>query len=118
MLGRLQANALGDLKRACLVLTAGTTSVGAVDPLNVIGQAAWTHVDAAWAGPLRLSERHAEVLAGIERADSVAVSAHKWLFQPKESALILFREASRANDAISFGSAYLSTPNVGLLGSR
>ena len=118
VLGRLQANALGDLKRACLVLTAGTTSVGAVDPLDTIGQAAWTHVDAAWAGPLRLSERHAEVLAGIERADSVAISAHKWLFQPKESALILFREASRANEAISFGGAYLSTPNVGLLGSH
>jgi glutamate/tyrosine decarboxylase-like PLP-dependent enzyme len=91
-LGRVQANALGNLKRACLVLTAGTTSVGAVDPLDTIGQAAWTHVDAAWAGPLRLSERHAEVLAGIERADSVAISAHKWLFQPKESALILFRD--------------------------
>jgi L-2,4-diaminobutyrate decarboxylase len=118
VLGRLQANALGDLKRACLVLTAGTTSVGAVDPLDTIGQAAWTHVDAAWAGPLRLSERHAEVLAGIERADSVAISAHKWLFQPKESALILFRETSRANKAISFGGAYLTVPNVGLLGSH
>lgn len=117
-LGRLQANALGDLKRACLVLTAGTTSVGAVDPLDIIGQAAWTHVDAAWAGPLRLSQRYAEVLAGIERADSVAISAHKWLLQPKESALILFRETSRANEAISFGGAYLATPNVGLLGSH
>lgn len=118
VLGRLQVKALGDLKRACLVLTAGTTSVGAVDPLETIGQAAWTHVDAAWAGPLRLSVRHDELLAGIERADSVAISAHKWLFQPKESALILFRDASRANQAISFGGAYLAVPNIGLLGSH
>ena len=117
-LGRLQANALGDLEHSCLVLTAGTTSVGAVDPLDTIGQAAWTHVDAAWAGPLRLSERHSEVLTGIECADSVAISAHKWLFQPKESALILFRDTSRANKAISFGGAYLAAPNVGLLGSH
>lgn len=117
-LGRLQANALGDLKRACLVLTAGTTSVGAIDPLRVVGEAAWTHVDAAWAGPLRLSERCAGVLAGIEGADSVAVSAHKWLFQPKESALVLFRETSHANKAISFGAGYLALPNVGLLGSH
>lgn len=117
-LGRLETRALGDLENACLVLTAGTTSVGAVDPLEVAGKAAWTHVDAAWAGPLRLSEAHADVLAGIEHADSVAISAHKWLFQPKESALILFRETARANQALTFGAGYLSTPNVGLLGSH
>lgn len=107
----------GDLNRAALVLTAGTTSTGAIDALNLAGRAAWTHVDAAWAGPLRLSS-HAGLLSGIERADSVSVSAHKWLFQPKESAMILFRNAERANAAISFGASYLSVPNVGVLGSH
>jgi L-2,4-diaminobutyrate decarboxylase len=81
------------------------------------GRAAWTHVDAAWAGPLRLS-KHAQRLAGIESADSVAVSAHKWLFQPKESALVLFRHVEKAHAAISFGAAYLAVPNVGVLGSH
>ncbi|TAL85723.1 MAG: hypothetical protein EPN74_06905 [Rhodanobacter sp.] len=76
-----------DLTRAALVLTAGTTGAGAIDPLDLAGRAAWTHVDAAWAGPLRLSS-YADRLTGIDRADSVSVSAHKWLFQPKESALI------------------------------
>ncbi|MBC2651921.1 aspartate aminotransferase family protein [Novosphingobium flavum] len=107
-----------DLRRTALVLTAGTTSTGAVDDLSLCGRAAWTHVDAAWAGPLRFSHRHAPVLAGIERADSVAISAHKWLFQPKESALILFRDAARAHSAIAFGGAYLAAPNVGVLGSH
>ncbi|MCE2692537.1 MAG: pyridoxal-dependent decarboxylase [Rubrivivax sp.] len=75
--GALHADALdGDLSRSALVLTAGTTSTGAVDPLCLAGRAAWTHVDAAWAGPLRLSPTHALRLAGIEAADSVAVSAH------------------------------------------
>jgi L-2,4-diaminobutyrate decarboxylase len=106
-----------DLTRAALVLTAGTTSTGAIDPLNLVGRAAWTHVDAAWAGPLRLS-RHADRLAGIERADSVSVSAHKWLFQPKESALVLFRDTAKAHAAISFGGAYLAVPNIGVLGSH
>ena len=106
-----------DLTRAALVLTSGTTSVGALDPLDLIGQAAWTHVDAAWGGPLRMT-RYADRLAGIEQADSVAVSSHKWLFQPKESALIMFREATKATEAISFGGAYLAEPNVGLLGSH
>jgi L-2,4-diaminobutyrate decarboxylase len=107
-----------DLRQTALVLTAGTTSTGAVDDLLLCGRAAWTHIDAAWAGPLRLSQKHAHLLSGIEHADSIAVSAHKWLFQPKESAFVLFRNAARAHDAISFGGAYLAAPNVGVLGSH
>jgi L-2,4-diaminobutyrate decarboxylase len=107
-----------DLGRTALVLTAGATSTGAIDDLSLVGRAAWTHVDAAWAGPLRLSRTYADRLAGMEQADSIAVSAHKWLFQPKESALVLFRNAARAHAAISFGGAYLATPNVGVLGSH
>ncbi|MDN4016098.1 pyridoxal phosphate-dependent decarboxylase family protein [Zwartia panacis] len=106
-----------DMHKAALVLTSGSTSVGALDPLTLIGRAAWTHVDAAWGGPLRLT-RYADRLAGIEHADSVAVSSHKWLFQPKESALVFFRDSLKATEAISFGGAYLTEPNVGLLGSH
>ena len=106
-----------DLSRSALVLTAGTTSSGVIDPLSLIGRAAWTHVDAAWAGPLRLT-RFASRLEGIERTDSVAVSAHKWLFQPKESALVLFRDTEAAHAAVSEGGAYLAVPNVGILGSH
>lgn len=58
------------------------------------------------------------MLDGIEAADSVALSAHKWLFQPKESALVLFKDVARANAAISFGGGYLAQPNIGLQGSR
>lgn len=117
--GSLRPDALdGNLERTALVLTAGTTSTGAIDPLSLAGRAAWTHVDAAWAGPLRLSPMYAACLDGIERADSVAVSAHKWLFQPKEAGIVLFRDVGAAHRAISFGGAYLATPNVGLLGSH
>ena len=113
--GAMRRDALPDLADACLVLTAGTTSAGAIDPLDLSG--AWTHIDAAWAGPLRLT-KHRAVLDGIERADSIAISAHKWLFQPKESALVLFRDVERAHKALSFGGAYLAQPNIGLLGSH
>ena len=106
-----------DMSKSVLVLTAGTTSTGAIDPLCLAGKAAWTHVDAAWAGPLRLT-RYAYLLDGIENADSIAVSTHKWLFQPKESALVFFKDTDRANAAISFGGAYLAVPNIGLLGSH
>lgn len=116
--GRLRPEAMVGLERACLVLVAGATSTGVIDPLRLAGRAAWTHVDAAWAGPLRLSDKHAGRLDGIEHADSVAISAHKWFFQPKESALVLFSDARAAHSALSFGSAYLAAPNVGLLGSH
>jgi len=116
--GQLASEKLGNISEACLVLTAGTTATGEIDPLSLSGQAKWTHVDAAWAGPLRLSPTHAYLLDGIDKADSVAVSAHKWLFQPKDSALIMFREPARSNPAISFGGGYLAAPNVGIQGSR
>jgi glutamate/tyrosine decarboxylase-like PLP-dependent enzyme len=116
--GRLDCDQLPKLDDACLVLTAGTTATGAVDPLDWVGAAKWTHVDAAWAGPLRLSRSHSGRLDGIEAADSVAVSAHKWLFQPKDSALVMFRNLEMANAAVSFGGGYLARPNVGLQGSR
>ena len=116
--GQIDSNKIGDISNACLVLTAGTTATGVIDSLTMAGQAKWTHVDAAWAGPLRLSSTHAHLLDGIDKADSIAISAHKWLFQPKDSALIMFRDEDLANTAISFGGGYLNTPNIGVQGSR
>ena len=116
--GQIDPNKLGDISRACLVLTAGTTATGVIDSLELAGQAKWTHVDAAWAGPLRLCPDHADLLDGIEKADSVAVSAHKWLFQPKDSALIMFQQPEIADPSISFGGSYLAAPNIGVQGSR
>jgi L-2,4-diaminobutyrate decarboxylase len=117
--GALDPRALpADLHDACLVLTAGTTGLGAIDPLQARRGAAWTHVDAAWAGPLRFSAVHGPKLAGIEHADSISVSAHKLFFQPKEAALVLFRDTAQAHGALSFAADYLGTPNVGVQGSH
>ena len=116
--GQIDTEQLNNISDACLVLTAGTTATGSIDSLKLAGQAKWTHVDAAWAGPLCLSPSHAHLLAGIENADSVAVSAHKWFFQPKDSALVMFRDPTKANSAISFGGGYLTSPNIGVQGSR
>jgi len=118
---RLDPAQLGDLTDAAVVLTAGTTATGAIDNLDhseVLAAASWVHVDAAWAGPLRLSPRWGPLLEGVEQADSVAISAHKWLHQPKESALALFRDTAAAHDALSFGADYLAVPNIGILGSH
>jgi len=110
--------AAGNLDGCAAVITAGVTSTGEIEPLDAAPLAAWRHVDAAWAGPLVLSDQNRGLLAGIGQADSVAVSAHKWLFQPKESAMVLFANVEAAHASVSFGADYLSVPNVGVAGSH
>lgn len=114
---RLDVDQLGDLTNAALVLTAGTVASGTVDPLDQGSSAAWRHIDAAWAGPLRFTRHHA-LLDGIEGADSVSLSGHKWLYQPKDSAVVLFADTDAAHTALSFGDSYLAAANIGLMGSR
>ena len=116
--GRIDRRSLGDITDAALVLTAGTTAAGAIDPLDLASHAGWSHIDAAWAGPLRMTREYGYLLDGIEMADSVAVSAHKWFYQPKDSALIMFRSPRDCDQALSLSSDYLAKPNTGLQGSR
>ena len=113
--GRMQIATTEVRESDCVVLTAGTTGRGAIDPLQTVNSR-WLHDDAAWAGPLQLTA-YANRLSGIEQANSVAISAHKWLFQPKDSALVFFKDV-KSRELISFGGAYLATPNVGIQGSR
>jgi glutamate/tyrosine decarboxylase-like PLP-dependent enzyme len=66
-----------------VVATAGTTGGGMIDPLGALAdvarrEGAWYHVDAAWGGAALASERMRGLLAGIERADSITIDAHKW----------------------------------------
>lgn len=83
-----------------LVATAGTTDLGAIDPLPELAERAaehdlWLHVDAAYGGALAFSETHADRLDGVERADSLALDFHKLLFQPLGCGAFLVREADR-----------------------
>jgi glutamate/tyrosine decarboxylase-like PLP-dependent enzyme len=77
---------------------AGSTSTGAVDPLDAIADycgehGIWLHVDAAYGGFAVLTEAGARLLRGIERADSIGMDPHKWLFQPYETGCLLVRDA-------------------------
>jgi aromatic-L-amino-acid/L-tryptophan decarboxylase len=88
------------------VATAGTTGTGAIDPLAAIAaicsqEQVWFHVDACYGGAAILSETLRPRLAGIERADSIAVDPHKWFFIPVTAALLLTREREEARQAFA-----------------
>jgi glutamate/tyrosine decarboxylase-like PLP-dependent enzyme len=112
---------------AVLAATAGEPNAGAFDPLaDLAGLAeefgAWLHVDGAFGIFAALSPRTAHLTAGMERADSIAADAHKWLNVPYESGFVLVRDPARLGPAFGMpGSAYLPGPGdprggYGLLG--
>ena len=81
-----------------VVATAGSTASGVIDPIPAIADVCEEldvdlHVDAAWAGAACLSDRLRPLLAGIDRADSVTVDAHKWLSAPMGAGVFLTRHA-------------------------
>ena len=76
---------------------AGTSSTGAVDPLEAMAdyceaQDIWLHVDAAHGGFATVTEEGKRLLRGIERADSIVLDAHKWFFQPYEVGGLLVKD--------------------------
>lgn len=102
----------------CVIATAGTTSTGAVDPLADLAdlcaqEGLWLHVDGAYGGAAVLSERAAPQLAGLDRADSIALDPHKWWYQPYESGCVLVRDTTALTDAYRFDAEYLTETRHG-----
>lgn len=98
---------------------AGTTNTGAIDPLPEIAAFCaaakiWLHVDAAYGGFAVISERGKRLLNGIERADSISLDAHKWLFQPFEAGCVLVRDVATLVRAFSVNPDYLQDTKLGL----
>lgn len=98
------------LKPFCVVGSAGTVNTGAVDPLDEIAEVAnefglWFHIDGAYGALAALDETKRPLFRGLERADSVSLDPHKWLYVPIDSGCLLFRDEARARAAFSFDSA-------------
>ena len=93
----VSADRAAGLRPLVVCANAGTTNTGAVDPLHGLADLCaahglWLHVDAAYGGFAVLSDRGRAALSGIERADSVTLDPHKWLFQPFECGALLVRD--------------------------
>ncbi|MEA3038352.1 MAG: aromatic-L-amino-acid/L-tryptophan decarboxylase [Sphingomonadales bacterium] len=95
-----------------VIASAGTVDTGAVDPLPEIADlcarhGAWLHVDGAYGGLFMLCPEGREKLAGIERADSLALDPHKTMFLPYGTGAALVRDGQSLKDAFSATAAYL-----------
>lgn len=95
-----------------VVALAGTTNLGAVDPLAAIRaicdrEGMWMHVDAAYGGGMLLSERTPGLLAGVERADSITIDPHKWFYAPLDAGAILVRDGRQLTRSFGMQPAYL-----------
>jgi len=97
-----------------VVATVGTTSSTSVDPVAAIADVAereglWLHVDAAYAGAVAIAPELREPFRGWERADSVVINPHKWLFTPLDASLLLTRRMETLRAAFSLVPEYLRT---------
>lgn len=111
--GAIAADRAAGLRPFLVVGSAGTTNTGAVDPLGAIADVCreagmWMHVDAAYAGFASLTDAGLAALAGIERADSVTLDPHKWLFVPFECGCLLARAPRALEEAFSVHPEYLA----------
>jgi aromatic-L-amino-acid decarboxylase len=102
-----------------VVGTAGTVDIGAIDELDAIADFAaseslWFHVDGAYGAIAALAPRLRPLLAGIERADSVAFDFHKWAQVPYDAGCIVVRDASRQLETFGAEAAYLRREQRGL----
>jgi aromatic-L-amino-acid/L-tryptophan decarboxylase len=120
---RLQIDALAEAIRRdradgilpiAVVPTVGTTSTTSIDPVPAVAdicqrEQLWMHVDAAYGGVAAMLPSHAQILRGAERADSLVVNPHKWLFTPFDLSAFFCRRMDVVRAAFALTPEYLRT---------
>jgi aromatic-L-amino-acid decarboxylase len=96
-----------------VIATAGTTNTGAVDDLDGIADVCaaerlWLHIDGAYGAPAALCDAGRAVLGGLEKADSVTLDPHKWLFAPYDAGILLVRHPGTLQHAFGMRPEYLA----------
>ncbi len=124
---RMRVDALHDAVAAdrpsrlpvAVVATVGTTSTTSVDPVAEIAdlcerESLWLHVDAAYAGAAAIVPETVSVLQGCERADSLVINPHKWLFTPFDLSAFYCRRMEMVRATFALTPDYLSTSETGV----
>ncbi len=107
----------------CVIGNAGTINTGAIDDLNTLAdicarENVWFHVDGAIGAVAVLAEQARPLLAGMERADSIALDLHKWLHIPFEAGCVLVRDPEDQRRTFSLTPEYLAHETRGLPGGH
>tara|TARA_B100000678_G_scaffold64675_2_gene52806 strand:- start:1275 stop:2654 length:1380 start_codon:yes stop_codon:yes gene_type:complete len=102
-----------DRKRLfAVVATGGTTNAGIIDELDSIASVCeqenvWFHVDCAYGGGALAANSVRHLFNGIEKADSITIDPHKWLFSPYDCGAVIYKDLKHAKNAHSQKGAYL-----------
>ncbi|HMC30760.1 MAG TPA: aminotransferase class V-fold PLP-dependent enzyme [Candidatus Angelobacter sp.] len=96
----------------CVVATAGTTNSGAIDDLTAVAEICqrhqlWLHVDGAYGAAAIFSDRHRDVVRGIEQADSITIDPHKWLAMPFAAGVVLTSHPKALEQAFATSTPYM-----------
>jgi aromatic-L-amino-acid decarboxylase len=110
----IAADRAAGFRPIAVVATVGTTSSTSADPVAAVADIAareglWLHVDSAYAGVVALLPDRRAPFAGWERADSIVINPHKWLFTPLDASLLLSRRMDQLRAAFSLVPEYLRT---------
>jgi glutamate/tyrosine decarboxylase-like PLP-dependent enzyme len=116
--GRIASDRADGARPFLVVATAGSVDAGAFDPLGALAdicaaEGLWLHVDGAFGALAIASPAHAHLVAGIERADSLAFDAHKWLHAPYAVGCVLFRDERTHRAAFASEPEYLGRAERG-----
>jgi aromatic-L-amino-acid decarboxylase len=104
---------------ACIIATVGTVNTGAIDDLQALAAVAaredlWLHVDGCIGALIAIAPVNCQRVAGIEKADSIALDPHKWLHAPFEAGCALVKDAFVHRNAFAVTPEYLETAPRGL----
>ena len=115
----LEEDRRGGITPVAVVATIGTTSTTAIDPVNAMADICrdhrvWLHVDAAYAGVAAMLPECAPYFAGWERADSIVINPHKWLFTPFDLSAFYCRRMEVVREAFSLVPEYLKTTEASI----
>lgn len=110
--GAIEADLDAGIVPVAVVANGGTTLTGAVDPLEQVAEicarrGVWMHVDGAYGLPAAATESAGPLFAGIERADSITLDAHKWIGMQKSCSLVLVREPGALERAFGHEESYM-----------
>jgi glutamate/tyrosine decarboxylase-like PLP-dependent enzyme len=117
--GAIKSDRQRGYRPACIIANIGTVNTGAIDPLPILAEIAaserlWLHADAAFGAFARLSPQSADLVDGLELADSLAFDLHKWMYVQYDCGCVLVKDSKAHRDTFSVLPSYIRSLDRGV----